>query len=240
MPEMLIHLAPQCHSPWVKDVALISVEIPELSIALHEGKELRARRAYPSKDYLVASAKASRVAKDGFFVESVNKITEFHVISKWVISAGSVATSKHKFTVIDDLYDAISPDPTIWYAHDQSWESRWPDGVPTVAPIKIKPVLKLDELGLAIASQDHFLLPTLERERVLECAGSILMGNRQPSVEHVFKEIACSKAPSQTHPIATPWSCPAYVPVSELIYAAFRSNAKGLLPPNDEWRRRGL
>jgi hypothetical protein len=36
------------------------------------------------------------------------------------------------------------------------------------------------------------------------------------------------------------WSCPAYVPVSQLIYAAFRSNAKGLLPPSDEWRRRGL
>ena len=30
------------------------------------------------------------------------------------------------------------------------------------------------------------------------------------------------------------WTCPAYVPVSELIYAAFRSNAKGLLPPSDE------
>ena len=38
----------------------------------------------------------------------------------------------------------------------------------------------------------------------------------------------------------TEWSCPAYVPVSQLIYAAFRSKAKGLLPPNDEWRRRGL
>jgi hypothetical protein len=36
------------------------------------------------------------------------------------------------------------------------------------------------------------------------------------------------------------WSCHAYVPVSQLIYAAFRSNAKGLLPPSDEWRRRGL
>ena len=36
------------------------------------------------------------------------------------------------------------------------------------------------------------------------------------------------------------WSCPAYVPVSQLIYAAFRSNAKGLFPPNDECRRLGL
>jgi hypothetical protein len=38
----------------------------------------------------------------------------------------------------------------------------------------------------------------------------------------------------------TAWTCHAYVPVSQLIYAAFRSNAKGLLPPSDEWRRRGL
>lgn len=31
-----------------------------------------------------------------------------------------------------------------------------------------------------------------------------------------------------------PWSCHGYVPASQLIYAAFRSNAKGLFPPSDE------
>jgi transposase-like protein len=36
------------------------------------------------------------------------------------------------------------------------------------------------------------------------------------------------------------WSCHAYVLVQQLIYAAFRSKAKGLLPPSDEWRWRGL
>ncbi|WP_187292566.1 hypothetical protein [Octadecabacter antarcticus] len=36
------------------------------------------------------------------------------------------------------------------------------------------------------------------------------------------------------------WTCHAYVPVSELFYAAFRSNAKGLLPPSDECLRLGL
>jgi hypothetical protein len=30
------------------------------------------------------------------------------------------------------------------------------------------------------------------------------------------------------------WSCHAYVPVSQLIYAAFLSKAKGLFPPSDE------
>ena len=41
-------------------------------------------------------------------------------------------------------------------------------------------------------------------------------------------------------PMAVNWSCHAFVPVSELIYAAFRSNAKGLLPPSDECLRLGL
>ena len=36
------------------------------------------------------------------------------------------------------------------------------------------------------------------------------------------------------------WFCPAYVPVSQLIYAALRSKAKGLFPPSDECRRLGL
>jgi len=35
-------------------------------------------------------------------------------------------------------------------------------------------------------------------------------------------------------------SCPAYVPVSQLIYAALRSKAKGLFPPSEECRRLGL
>jgi len=30
------------------------------------------------------------------------------------------------------------------------------------------------------------------------------------------------------------WTCHAYVPGSQPIYAAFRSKAKGLLPPSDE------
>jgi hypothetical protein len=38
----------------------------------------------------------------------------------------------------------------------------------------------------------------------------------------------------------TDWSCHGLVPVFQLIYAAFRSNAKGLLLFSDEWRRREL
>jgi len=36
------------------------------------------------------------------------------------------------------------------------------------------------------------------------------------------------------------WSCSAYVPVSQLIYAALRSKAQGLFPPREECRRLGL
>ena len=46
--------------------------------------------------------------------------------------------------------------------------------------------------------------------------------------------------PALNRPRRQGWSCPAYVPVFQLIYAAFRSNAKGLLLFSDEWRRREL
>jgi hypothetical protein len=39
---------------------------------------------------------------------------------------------------------------------------------------------------------------------------------------------------------ASVWSCSAYAPVSQLIYAALRSKAKGLFPPSEECRRLGL
>jgi len=44
----------------------------------------------------------------------------------------------------------------------------------------------------------------------------------------------------RTKAIFVVWSCRAYVPVPQLIYAAFRSNANGLLPPSDECLRRVL
>lgn len=36
------------------------------------------------------------------------------------------------------------------------------------------------------------------------------------------------------------WTCPTLIPHPVLVYATFRSNAMGVLPPNVEWRRRGL
>ena len=37
-----------------------------------------------------------------------------------------------------------------------------------------------------------------------------------------------------------PWTCPAFVPLRLLTYAAFTSKAKGLFQPSDECRLTGL
>ena len=67
--------------------------------------------------------------------------------------------------------------------------------------------------------------------------------NVAPSLTSVIDEMIENRIKWQNGTYAASnaeWSCPAYVPVSQLIYAAFRSNAKGLFPPNDECRRLGL
>lgn len=57
-----------------------------------------------------------------------------------------------------------------------------------------------------------------------------------------FKQDAVAQVVERGYAISevVEWSCPAYVPVSELTNVTFHSNAKGLLPPSDEWRQRGL
>ena len=53
-----------------------------------------------------------------------------------------------------------------------------------------------------------------------------------------YHPVDCTTNPSIV--LSALWSCRAYVPVPQLIYATFRSKAKGLLPPSDECLRRGL
>jgi hypothetical protein len=135
----------------------------------------------------VASAAADRAAKDGIFVETDEHISEFNVITQWMIAGQTPATTNHKFTILDSEFDATSTDASMWGSFYNSWEDRWPDVVPPEAPNKIQPRLEMGFEGKVVHGKTDFLLPTLERERVLERAGGLLPGNRCPSVEAVFR-----------------------------------------------------
>ena len=69
-----------------------------------------------------------------------------------------------------------------------------------------------------------------------QIAGALL----QPVIGMVADRHAAPYSPVVGMMFTVSWSCPAYVPVSQLIYAALRSKAKGLFPPSDECRRLGL
>ena len=100
---------------------------------------------------------------------------------------------------------------------------------------EVEAALDLDAVDIeAIASLDVGTLLALEIG-VLDCIDLVWIGGQIPGglagrVEPGLAD-GCQRAD---------WSCHAFVPVSELIYAAFRSNAKGLLPPSDECLRLGL
>ena len=65
---------------------------------------------------------------------------------------------------------------------------------------------------------------------------------RMARIQATLRPHAASIPLGLCHGDFTPWnwSCRAYVPVPQLMYAAFRSNANGLLPPSDECLRRVL
>ena len=186
---MLIHIKPLCHAPSVRDIALRSVEIPQLSMTLLGCEHLRCGRPYPNKQYVVASPKSERALKDGLFIEADNHLSRFDVVTTWVINSEAVHVVKHGFTVLEDRFDSVSTDAALWLAH-KSWECRWPKEVPPVAPLLITPVLKFGTDGQAIDTPVAFKLPTLERDRVLRLAGRCYPGNRCPSLSSVFRQEA--------------------------------------------------
>ena len=72
------------------------------------------------------------------------------------------------------------------------------------------------------------------RLAVLVIAGSWLTGCATASFKAGGAWQRVSRSWNPAGSFRQGWTCRVYIPVSELIYAAFRSNAKGLLPPSDE------
>ena len=179
---MLRHVAPKCFCRW-SDVSidLIDVTVPELDLVLHEGTDLRVGHAYPNRGYRVASPHRERAIKDGILIETDKPVREFTMITRWALQAEHILSHSTTYCILDDEFDAASSDPLL------RGPDRWPDSIPRIAPVALRPRLEVGPDGPEHKGAEPFLMPSLDRQHVLAEAGKHLPGNRRLSGKFAFR-----------------------------------------------------
>ena len=200
--NMLIHLVPRLYNQYADVQAeLLDVSIPEISLALRNGKDIVARRPYPNKCYLVACRRKGHRAMSGLLVETHRPLQTYTCVTRWALNAELVITHQVEHQVIDTDLEAASDDLTTWYAM-AGFGNRWPPNLyPDSAPVQVQPRMDIvralsrsacsqrsgacfsDTLrpdGIILKRIEHFRLPTIE-------PGRLFLEERIPPLAHAFR-----------------------------------------------------
>lgn len=198
---MLIHIRPRLFSPF-RDVHLMTLSIDPMKLFLFGHRDLVTRRPYPNKAYAVACRKQGQKAMDGILLETEDKAKEFRYLARWIIEGRMLVCHEVDYKILDDEFDAASDDMKLWYACDKSlggWSDRRPDYARDhFAPgMYAEPMMEVelgqdrpeteDEIdattGYIFFRHQTFVMPTLERERILNTR----LTDRMPSINSAFR-----------------------------------------------------
>lgn len=83
---MILHLIPKIMNKFsdVK-VQLVGISVPELDLVLEGGVDLKVGKPYPNQTMNVVCKKKGREVFKGFCIETDKQLTEFNVVTKWII-----------------------------------------------------------------------------------------------------------------------------------------------------------
>lgn len=111
---MLIHLTPRYYNKY-SDVLvdLIDVTIPELNLTLKSGVDLKVTTPFTNKLYNVVCRKKGRKAVNGIFIKTDKPLSDFTVITRWVVDA-EVSTHQVHYHVMDSDFDAVTTEKIMW------------------------------------------------------------------------------------------------------------------------------
>jgi hypothetical protein len=184
---MLIHIVPRFFTGNHNiPVQLIDVAVEPFGIVLRQGVELAMRQPYPNKCFYVACRKTGRKAMNGLLLDiGPARVNEFEVVTRWAVYADEVVTHRVRHLVLDDQFDAVSTDMTLWHAMCEDlggWESRTPPLPATASPASHMPrmaimpddreqrtgdvVDKWNQAGMIKERQEAFSMPSIQRERL--------------------------------------------------------------------------
>ncbi|MCG7374221.1 MULTISPECIES: DUF6012 family protein [Pseudomonas] len=196
---MIIHISPTlltC-SQTGPNCSLIDLVIPELGMALWEGKELVTRRPFPNKNYLVACRNSGRKAIKGLLIETTHPIKSFTMLARWSINASYIVKHRVNYEILDDVFDTASSEMLLWGEQSSekfSFESRWPEMPSDTTPLNTQPKMQVSQAswkrgdfhdvishGRIMERVENFRMPTIERERLMHS-----VWDRLPTVDSAF------------------------------------------------------
>ncbi|MEO7326489.1 MAG: DUF6012 family protein [Dokdonella sp.] len=200
---MLLHIVPRVRAFRASEpeVRLVDVRCDALGLLLRDGIELTARHPYPNKNYLVACRKVGQCAINGILIEVDRQAEEFVVATRWAVGAERVVTHRVRYFVLDDDFDAMTEDMTLWYGRSEpDWASRWPEWAAGIAPIDAQPLMEVVrrtqragtcvdrvEYNNVVERSEVFQVPTVERARISPAVSRDRWYGRLPSLGHAFK-----------------------------------------------------
>jgi hypothetical protein len=203
---MLLHITPKLYQPAERfhTACLVDIVIPQLGLHLREGKDLVAKTPYPDKHYLVAGRKYGRKSVTGIFIEAPDKIRTFTATTRWAVSAEYLLTHSVEYDILGADCDAASDNMMLWgnlhHSHG-GWPCRWPDVAKDWVPNTHAPQMdtyksnrggdvrdKHNEHGLIVERFERFVIPALERERVIMRNN---LTDRMPTLESAFVSPLC-------------------------------------------------
>ncbi|MCT8873780.1 DUF6012 family protein [Shewanella xiamenensis] len=179
---MLIHIIPKILNHTDYQVRLLDLNIPDFSISLKAGIDVSLKKPYPNSKYQVVCIGNDKRPTKGFYLEHVNHINEFSVITRWAIDPlNEVLSHIVNYKLADDDYGAMSDDHTLLYPSFE-FESRWLD---VDNPVNTQPRMDVlvnneahrrgakiglyDEYcgGVLVKRVEHITIRTIQVERLI-------------------------------------------------------------------------
>lgn len=172
---MLIHITPTllCCEKTGWDCELMDVVIPEASLHLVAGKDVRAGRPWPNKNYLVATPKSARKAFRGIIFETPAPMDAFTVTTRWAINADYVLDHVVRYEIPDQDFDAATDSMVMWEGERMN---AYHEGSPMICkPIAYlsfgrkrerKTIDSFNVRGQLVRIADHFVMPTISRSSI--------------------------------------------------------------------------
>jgi len=172
---MLVHLRPRfyCVQPW--HVELVDVRLEPLGLILRNGVDVAAGRPYPNKGYLVAHRKLGRLAADGLLIDCKDMPSTIECVARWSIEASYIASHRVTYQILDDEFDAVTDDMTLWARWlgrtSPAWNTRMPSWAKGLSPVEAEPVMEIESTrGTRLNTRDYTCLdehgnPVLERHQ---------------------------------------------------------------------------
>lgn len=191
---MLIHITPCIYlgrftQPQV--CYLSDLTINELGLKLHDEKELVTRRPYPNKHFHVACRKKGKKAMSGILIDSSKSLNSFTVESRWVVSWGVIdypSTLLHRCTyiVLDNEFDAVTDNMTLWYRPaDQIFrvhQSRWPKESVGMIPMRAEPRMDIWDAKNGGIERQGDVKDTVRNGKVIKRTEIFRMPSVEPEV----------------------------------------------------------